>query len=90
MTGTLFGLASGFEGASGSKESSSLELDHSTRSNEDTTSGFDSIGATIPDVPAHHASCDEANSSESLSAPQHEVPAPVPDKTNWWCIHGQY
>lgn len=27
---------------------------------------------------------------ESTLAPQHDIPAPVPDETNGWCIDEQY
>ena len=39
---------------------------------------------------AHHASFAEAQSLESAPEPQLEVPAPVPNEPNRWCIDDQY
>lgn len=40
--------------------------------------------------PAHQVSSDQATRSESASVPQVDVPVPVVEEMNQWCIHVQY
>ena len=41
-------------------------------------------------MPTRHAASDEAYISESTTAPQDVVPAPVSNDTNRWCVNGLY
>ena len=69
LTDTSCGSTLAYERASGSKVASRSESSHSTGSNKATASGSRSLGATHSEVPAHHATSDEAHSLESARAP---------------------
>lgn len=88
LTSTPSCSASSSEGLSGSEAATCSNSAHFLGLNDSAASGFKSRGATHSKVPARQASSDEAYSSESTPEPQEDVPTPVPEDRNRWCVSG--
>ena len=90
LTSTPSRTASGSKGASGSVDALGSWYDHSSRSNTATSSGSISQGENQSDEPTQQASYDEATRLDSAPAPQADVPTPVVEKPNRWCVDCEY
>lgn len=78
LIGKPFGFASGFEGASDCKE---------VFGSEEASS---SHGPNVLAVPVHSVSSYDADSVDSTQASLTNVPTPVGDQPNQWCVEVQY
>lgn len=90
LTGTPCASAEDSEGESGSEETSGSEGASGSKEASGSKDILASHGATAPLAPVHSASSDEADSVDSTSTPPTDVPAPVVDHPNQWCLEGQY
>ena len=90
LTGTPSGTTAGLEGASDYEEASKFE----GASGSEKAYGYEDVsplhGPTIPAAPIHFSSSDEADNADFTPAPLTDVPAPVADQPNRWCVGGQY
>ena len=90
LTGTLSGYAAYSEGASSNEEASGSEKVFGSEEASTFEEASTSHGATTPPSLVHSASSNEADNADSTLAPPTDVPTPVVDHPNWWCVKGQY